>query len=71
MTYAFSHWGIFSFSVLGSSPDRGQSPVEWGEIPSVHPSVHTSPQGLSQAQGGPSQAPGDPIQAQGDPSQAL
>ena len=24
----------------GSGPDRGRSPVEWGEIPSVHPFVH-------------------------------
>ena len=27
----------------GSGPDRGQSPVEWGDIPSVRPSVRTSP----------------------------
>ena len=26
----------------GSGPDRGQSPVEWGEIPFVHPSVPKS-----------------------------
>ena len=26
----------------GSGPDRGQSPVEWGEIPSVHLSVRPS-----------------------------
>ena len=25
---------------LGSGPDRGRSPVEWGEIPSVHTDVH-------------------------------
>ena len=27
----------------GANPDRGQSPLEWGEIPhiaSVHPSTH-------------------------------
>ena len=29
---------------LGSGPGKGQSPVEWGEIPSVRPSV--SPWGL-------------------------
>ena len=28
---------------LGSGPDRGQSPVEWGEIPYVRPYVRTSP----------------------------
>ena len=28
---------------LGSGPDRGQSPVEWGQIPFVHPStIHSS-----------------------------
>ena len=26
----------------GSGPDRGQSPVEWGDFPSVRPSVHPS-----------------------------
>ena len=63
----------------GSGPDRGRSPVEWGEIPSVRSSVRPSipPRGLSQAlggpsqaQGGPSQALGGPIQARGGPSQA-
>ena len=29
-------------SFLGSGPDRGQSPVEWGEIPYVHTSVRLS-----------------------------
>ena len=24
----------------GSGPDRGQSPVEWGDFPSVRPFVH-------------------------------
>ena len=28
---------------LGSGPGRGRSPVEWGEIPSVRPSVRSSP----------------------------
>ena len=28
---------------LGSGPNRGQSPVEWGEIPSVRPYVRPSP----------------------------
>ena len=27
---------------LGSGPDRGKSPVEWGEIPFVHPSIYPS-----------------------------
>ena len=60
----------------GSCPDRGQSPVEWGEIPSICPSICSSnypppPIGLGQAQEGPSQALGDPIQALGGQSQAL
>ena len=28
------------YHFLGSGPDRGQSPVEWGEIPSVCTSKH-------------------------------
>ena len=28
---------------LGSGPDRGQSPVEWGEILFVHLSIRLSP----------------------------
>ena len=58
----------------GSSPDREQSPVEWGEIPFVCPLVRPSvrlPRGLSQAQGGPSQAMEGQIQALGGPSQAV
>ena len=50
----------------GSCPDRGQSPVEWGEIPSIRPFVRSSvhpPRGLSQAWGGPSQVLGGPRQA--------
>ena len=34
-------------SFLGSGPDRGQSPVEWGDFPyvrsSVHPSIRSPP----------------------------
>ena len=41
----------------GSSLNRGQSPVEWGEILFIRPSVH-SPRSLSQAKEGPSQAMG-------------
>ena len=26
----------------GSGPDRGRSPVEWGDFPSIHPSVRPS-----------------------------
>ena len=26
----------------GSGPDRGRSPVEWGDFPYVHPSVRSS-----------------------------
>ena len=32
-----------NYPFLGSGPDRGRSPVEWGEIPSVRTSVRTSP----------------------------
>ena len=27
---------------LGSEPNMGRSPVEWGEIPYVRPSIHPS-----------------------------
>ena len=30
---------IYTNVKQGSGPDRGRSPVEWGEIPSVRPSV--------------------------------
>ena len=30
---------------LSSGPDRGESPVEWGKIPSVRPSVRPPPAG--------------------------
>ena len=29
----------------GSGPDRGQSPVEWGDYPSVRPSIRPPPLG--------------------------
>ena len=29
----------------GSGPDRGRSPVEWGDFPSVHLSVRSPPLG--------------------------
>ena len=68
---------IYMNGKQGSGPDRGRSPVEWGEIPSVRPSVRP-PRGLSQAQGGPSQVLGGPrqalegqIQVLGGPSQAV
>ena len=32
-----------NFSFLGSGPNRGQCPVEWGYFPYIHTSVHTSP----------------------------
>ena len=32
----------FFFLFLGSGPDRGRSPVEWGEIPFVHLFVRPS-----------------------------
>ena len=31
---------VFISLFLDSSPNRGRSPVEWGEILSVHPSIH-------------------------------
>ena len=49
-TNVFVYTALFSFilSFLGSGPDRGQSPVKWGDfLPvclsvrlSIHPSVH-------------------------------
>ena len=33
-------WIVITF--LGSGHDRGRSPVEWGDFPSVRPSVHPS-----------------------------
>ena len=69
--------GMSYYSFLGSGPDRGRSPVEWGEIPFVRPFVRP-PRGLSQAQGGSSQVLGGPrqalegqIQVLGGPSQGL
>ena len=39
--------GSIAFSFLGSGPDRGRSPVEWGDFPFVrrfiHPSVRPFP----------------------------
>ena len=34
-------WYSF-FSFLGGGPDRGRSPLEWGDFPSMHPFVHSS-----------------------------
>ena len=31
-----------TFPFLGSGPDKGRSPVDWGEIPFIHLSVRTS-----------------------------
>ena len=36
------YWPRFSFGKQGSGPDRGRSPVEWGDFPYVRPSVHPS-----------------------------
>ena len=38
--FFFFFFPFFSFSFLGSGPDRGQSPVEWGDFPFVRSSVH-------------------------------
>ena len=41
------NWFLPQF--LGSGPDRGRSPVEWGEIPyvlSIHLSIHGPVKGL-------------------------
>ena len=65
---------IYMYVKQGSSPDRGLSPVEWGEIPSFRLSICLSVcplRGLSQAQGGPSEAQGGPSEAQGGHSQAI
>ena len=38
-TLALLKYSVIYMNVKqGSGPDRGQSPVEWGEIPSVRPS---------------------------------
>ena len=36
------YWRRSSFGKQGSGPDRGRSPVEWGDFPYVRPSVRTS-----------------------------
>ena len=36
------YWRRSSFGKQGSGPDRGRSPVEWGDFPYVRPSVHPS-----------------------------
>ena len=47
---------------LGSSPDRGQSPVEWGEILYIITSICTSvPLRLIGRPSGPSGRPSDPF----------
>ena len=43
-------WRASSF--LGSGPDRGRSPVEWGEIPSIRPGLAWASLGLAQASEG-------------------
>ena len=45
MMYLYLIWIIFILfnKFLGSGPDRGQSPVEWGDFPSVRLSVRSSP----------------------------
>ena len=48
---------LYGSCFLGSGPDRGRSPVEWGEIPYVRPYVRTSirpsPPALLALQAGP------------------
>ena len=65
---SISLWVRNSF-FLGSGPDRGQSPVEWGEILSIHPSIRLSirpsirpPQGLK---GRPTESEGQPAGSEG------
>ena len=46
---------LYSFLVKvglkrGSGPDRGQSPVEWGDFPSVRSFVHPAQPGLQASQ---------------------
>ena len=50
---------------MGSSPNRGQSPVEWGEIPSICPYVCTS---ICPPSGWPSDPAGWPPDPAGWPS---
>ena len=50
----------------GSGPDRGQSPIEWGDFPSIRPSVSPSVLTINQLRGLQSQ-PGGPKSQLGGP----
>ena len=53
-TFALLKYSVIYMNVKqGSSSDRGQSPAEWGEIPSVSLSVHPPPQRLEPVPGRP------------------
>ena len=39
--------------LLGSGPDSGRSPVEWGDFPSIHLFVRSPPQGPKRQPGSP------------------
>ena len=57
----------------GSCPDRGQSPVEWGEIPSIclsiHLSIHGSEGQLEGSEGQPEGSEGFEGQLEGSEGQ--
>ena len=55
---------------LGSGPDRGRSPVEWGNFLSVHPFIRSSPLWAIQSGLKPSQPGTRPIQSGIRPSLA-
>ena len=50
-THSFLHSSthLFIHSFLGSGSDRGRSPVEWGDLPFLRPSIHPPSGPLSQA----------------------
>ena len=59
-TLALLKYSVIYMNVKqGSSPNRGQSPVEWGEIPSIRQSV-CPPQRPEPGPGRPMPGPGRP-----------
>ena len=74
MNFSSNHDFSYKSAFLGSGPDRGRSPVEWGEIPSVRPSVpplagpqtllagpQTPPAGPQTLLAGPQTPPASPL----------
>ena len=70
-TLALLKYSVIYMNVKqGSGLNRRQSPVEWGEILFIRPSI-CPPRSLSQTQGGPSQVLECPSQVLEDQIQAL